>query len=139
MLEAFFIIVPLLAILAVLLWFMNRSMDQDRIRGWLEVRGNKILESKLLPSQKDWWSQTLERQYEVRYLDGDGHEHFATCVTGLFKGIVWIDDKFLRYADQVEGIPMPGKTDVKPPTLEEENRRLREEVERLQKEKSKKK
>lgn len=129
--DIFFIVVPLLLILAVLVWFMNRSMDQDRIRGWLEFRGNKLLDSQLLPSQKDWWSNTVQRVYEVRYLDPQGHEHLATCTTGLFKGIVWTEDRILRYADQVEGIPMPGKTDIKRESVEEENRRLREELARL--------
>ena len=80
-----------------------------------------------------------EQDYEVRYLDTSGHEHFATCVTGLFKGLAWTHDRFLRYADQVEGTPLPGKTDIKTPSLEDENRRLREEVERLKQKRSKKK
>jgi hypothetical protein len=108
-----FIVVPLLAILAILLWLMNRSMDQDRLRGHIETRGGKLLEAKLLSSGKNWWQQTVQRNYEVRYLDTDGHEHLATCITGLFKGIVWSDDKFLRYADQVQGTPMPGHTELR--------------------------
>jgi hypothetical protein len=136
--NALFIGVPLLLILVILLWFMNLSMDQDRIRGYLEFRGNKVLESKQLPGKKEWWARALERGYEVRYLDGQGHEHFAVCSTGLFKGLVWLEDKYLRYADQVEGTPMPGKTDVKPESVEEENRRLREELARLQAKKKKK-
>jgi hypothetical protein len=107
-------VVPLFLILAILLWFMNQSMDQDRIRNQVDVRGGKLLEHKLLSSAKEWWRQALERDYEVRYIDAEGHEHFATCTTGLFKGLVWTDDRLLRYADQVEGTPLPGKTAVKP-------------------------
>jgi hypothetical protein len=141
MLQAFLallIIVPLLAILAVLLRFMNRSMDQDRIRNYIEIRSGKILECKLQSASQDWQKQILERTYEVRYLDVQGHEHFAACVTGIFKGILWMDDKYLRYADQVEGTPMPGKTDVKANSLEAENQRLRDELERLKRKQPKK-
>ena len=82
MLETCFIVVPLLLILAILAWFMNRSMDQDRLRGYLEFRGNSFLGAQLMPSRKTWWEQTVARDYEVRYLDAQGHEHFATCTTG---------------------------------------------------------
>jgi hypothetical protein len=112
MLETIFIVVSLLVIAGVLLWFMNRSMDQDRLRGHLETRGSKLLDLQMLAVGRDWWARSLERSYEVRYLDADGHEHLATCKTGLFKGVNWTDDKFIRYADQVEGTPLPGKTDL---------------------------
>lgn len=130
--QFFLIVVPLFLILGILLWFFNRGMDEDRVRGWLETRGNKLLECIHTPTNKGWWAEARERFYDVRYLDTDGHEHFAMCRTGLITGLIWTSDKFLRYADQVEGVPMPGQTEIRRTSVEEENRR-RAELERLKK------
>ena len=124
-----FVIVPIFIILALLLWLVNKSMDEDRVRGWLETRGNKLLECKHTPTTRGWLEEAKERLYEVRYLDTDGHEHFATCKTGMFTGITWTEDKFLRYADQVQGVPMPGHTEVRKTSAEEEKRRAQEMLE----------
>ncbi len=119
--ELVLVIIPCILVMAVLAWFVNRMLDEDRIKSYLRQRNGTLRECRPLSLGRGWWVEGNERLYEVRYLDEDGHEHQATAKIRWFMGVYWTDDKFVHYADQV-----PGKD-----SLEEENRRLREEVNRL--------
>jgi hypothetical protein len=61
----------------------------------------------------------------VRYADRDGNERTAICKTGMFTGVYFTDDQIVRYGGPPE---LPAQSRMA--ELEEENRRLREELER---------
>ena len=112
--------------LVVLFRLLAGGLDSDRVREYVESRGGRLLESHWAPFGTGWFGTKNERIYEVRYLDKDGNEHEATCKTSMMAGVYWTEDKIVRYARQEEPAE-PAETG----SLEEENRRLREEIERL--------
>ena len=126
--EAFFLIIPVLILIAILFRLGAGGMDHDRIRQYVERRGGKVLDSNWSPFGPGWFGEKSDRIYGVRYLDGDGNEHEAHCKTSLWTGVYFTEDRIVRYAER----PAPS---VRPDeSLEAENRRLREEVERLKRE-----
>jgi hypothetical protein len=98
------------------------SLDKDRIRAYIESRGGRILDSSWAPFGPGWFGEKSDRIYEVRYLDRGGNKHRAACKTSLWTGVYFTEDNIVQYADR----PRDELT-----SLEDENRRLREEVERL--------
>lgn len=107
-------------IIAVVGWMISRVMDSDRVESYLGERGGQLLEKRWSPFGRGWYGDT-NRVYEVRYLDRDGNEHQATCKTSLFSGVYWTDDEIVKYAKRPDA--------ARP--LEEENARLRQEIQRL--------
>ncbi|AWM42377.1 hypothetical protein C1280_24910 [Gemmata obscuriglobus] len=101
------------------------GMDHDRIRQYVEERGGKVLDSSWSPFGPGWFGEKSDRIYGVRYLDRDGNEHEAHCKTSMWTGVYFTEDRIVRYAER----PAPA-TDTMT-SLEAENRRLREELERL--------
>jgi hypothetical protein len=130
-------IVILFVVVAVVIRLMAGGLDQDRVRSYVESRGGRFLDSSWAPFGKGWFGEKNDRIYEVRFLDGQGNEHHASCKTSLFSGVYFTDDRIVRHAkagtdeqaDHDSGIVAEG--DLQRIALEEENRRLREEVERL--------
>jgi hypothetical protein len=119
------IIIPLFIILAIVIWLVARGMDTDRVKEYIEARGGKLLEKHWAPFGKGWFGEKSDRIYEVRYLDKEGNEHQATCKTSMWTGVYWTEDTIVKYARR------PDVDASSAASLEEENRRLREENERL--------
>ena len=65
--------------------------------------------------------------YLVRYLDKDGNEHLTHCKTSLWTGVYFSQDRIITNAEK-PALPVVHYEYA----LETENRRLREEVEQLQ-------
>ena len=113
----------LFIIVAIVGLMISRVMDSDRVKTHLEQRGGKLLEKRWNPFGRGWYGDN-NRIYQVRYRDRDGNEHQAACKTSLFSGVYWTDDEIVQYAKRPERtIP-----------LEEENARLRREIQRLKRE-----
>ena len=101
-------------------WMFRRANDQVRIRRHIESRGGKILSIEATNPL----SASSDRCYAVTYLDKVGNERMVRCVTNGRIGIYFADDCILNPADT------PGdKAGVE--SLEEENARLRAELDRL--------
>ena len=82
-----------------------------------------MIEANWEPFGPGWFGeQEGNRIYAVRYLDRDGNEHEAHCKTSMWTGVYFTEDRIVKHA---------GRADGQQSSLEEENRRLREEVERL--------
>jgi hypothetical protein len=64
------------------------------------------------------------RIYAVTYEDADGNLHKATCKTSMFAGVYFTEDIIVQRRQRPSN---PSDTD----SLQDENRRLREEIERL--------
>jgi hypothetical protein len=110
------------------------SLDRDRIRGHLEERGWRVVEVRWSPFGHGWFGDHSNRIYRVRYRDEEDREHEAHCKTSLFGGVYLTEDRVVgRGREDVPGeTPFPAARPER--DLEEENRRLREEVDRLRRE-----
>jgi hypothetical protein len=132
-----FFIIVLFAVVAIAIRLMAGGLDHDRVRAYVQSRGGRLLEANWAPFGKGWFGEKSDRIYEIRYADADGNEHRASCKTSLFSGVYFTDDRIIRYAtsqadEQAEN--ESGHTtdgDLQMLALEDENRRLREQVERL--------
>ena len=100
-------------------------MDRRRVREYIESHGGRLLEARWRPFGLGWFGEKSDRIYEVRYLDNNGNEHEAHCKTSLWTGVYLTEDTIVRRAKP------PVETVEKTESLEEENRRLREELERM--------
>ena len=111
--ERIYILLIVFAILFALgTWAVRGSNDRQRIRGYIQSRGGKVV--SISDGDKD-------RTYVVRYFDRDGNKHQARCHTTGWIGVFFADDQIVERRQA-------GETTA---TLEEENRRLREELARL--------
>ena len=113
-------VVWLVIIIVVVVSMLSRLMDTDRIRGHVEERGGKLLEKRWAPFGPGWYGDH-KRIYAVRYSDRDGNEHQAHCKTHPFSGVYWTVDNIVGHAK-----PRVSATEV-----QEENARLRREIEHL--------
>jgi hypothetical protein len=120
--EGFFLLIPLFIIIAIVIRLAAGGLDHDRVRHYVESRGGRVIEANWAPFGPGWFGEKSDRIYAVRYLDRDGNEHNAHCKTSMWTGVYFTEDRIVKYADR----PVP-----QPKSLEEENRRLREELERL--------
>lgn len=117
--------------LAILFRVVAGSMDHQRIREYVEGRGGRLLSCHWSPFGTGWWGEKSDRIYEVRFRDREGNLHQATCKTSMWTGVYWTEDHISQYAGRRPGQLLPAEDRNYVASLEEENRRLREEVERL--------
>lgn len=122
-----FPIILVFIVLAVAIRLLAGGMDGDRVRKYIEQRGGRLLSSGWAPFGKGWFGEKSDRIYEVRYLDGDGNEHEASCKTSMFTGVYFTEDRIVRYAATPRQEP---QEDSRLALLEQENRRLRDELNR---------
>ena len=120
----FVVLIPLAIIVAIVIRFAAGNLDQDRVRQYVEERGGKLISADWAPFGPGWFGEKNDRIYQVRYLDHDGNEHEAYAKTSMWTGVYLTEDRIVRYAKT----PVD-QEDVE--SLEEENRRLRAELERL--------
>jgi hypothetical protein len=83
----------LFIILLLLLIFhlvINRRDDKD-IHKEIEGIGGKIISIELDLFAPGWYFRRMVRIYKVRYIDANGIGHLATCKSGTFASIYWID------------------------------------------------
>lgn len=130
--EAMILIVPVFILIAIVTRMMAGGMDHDRIRQYVEQRGGRVIDSNWSPMGPGWFGEQTDRIYGVRYVDRDGHEHEAHCKTSMWSGVYLTEDRIIRRREAAALTPMPTPTTAD--ALAEENRRLREEVGRLRRE-----
>jgi hypothetical protein len=100
---------------------MHGQRDRERINIHLESRGCTLIDARWRPFGPGWAGGRWDRIYEVHYEDESGNGHHAFCRTSGWSG-VWFTE------DQVTEPAVPASDEI---SLEEENRRLRDEVEQL--------
>ena len=120
-------VVVIFIVIAIIIRLLAGSMDGDRVRAYIEERGGRLISSGWAPFGKGWFGEKSDRIYEVRYLDSEGNEHEASCKTSMFTGVYFTEDRIVRHARPATQAPdATHLTD-----LARENRRLRDELERL--------
>lgn len=127
--EAFFLLVPLFIGLAIVIRLAAGGLDHDRIREYVESRGGRLIEAGWAPFGPGWFGEKSDRIYAVRYLDRDGNEHEAHCKTGMWTGVYFTEDRIVKCAGRPAAAPAASAE-----AMEAQNRRLREELERLKRE-----
>jgi hypothetical protein len=115
------IIVAVVIVVLILLRLTKGGMDRGRINSYIEAHGGRLIDASWRPFGPGWLGKHYDRIYKVRYLDKDGNHHHAYCKTSGWSGVYFTDDNIDQYAKAPE--------DQR--SLEEENRRLHEELERL--------
>jgi hypothetical protein len=101
------------------------GIDRGRVERYIERKGGKLLDASWAPFGPGWFGEKEERIYRVVYQDQDGRRHEAHCKTSMLTGVYLTNDVVV---DERESPPSTTAA------LQEENRRLRDEVERLKKE-----
>ena len=102
-------------------------MDRGRIKHYIASKGGRVLDKRWSPLGKGWFGEKDSRIYEVRYEDGDGKVHEATCKTSLLSGVCYTEDTIV-------GADQSSRANETSETLVEENRRLRPELAKLRRE-----
>jgi hypothetical protein len=113
--------------LAIVFRLLLGSLDRDRVRAYIGDRGGRLISSTWAPCGKGWFGEKSDRIYEVRYLDGDGNEHEASCKTSMFSGVYFTEDRIVRYGERPDREP---RDHLRLAELELENQRLRDELKR---------
>lgn len=120
----FFVLIPLAIVVAITIRFAAGGLDHGRVRQYVEERGGKFISAAWAPFGPGWFGEKSDRIYQVRYFDHAGNEHEAYAKTSMWTGVYLTEDRIVEYAK-----PPLGVEDEE--SLEEENRRLRAELERL--------
>lgn len=118
------ILISLFVALAVAVRLFAGALDGDRIRSYVESQGGQVLRKQWTPFGRGWFGSKNERIYEVEYRDAEGDVHEATCKTSVLAGVYFTEDRVVQRA-QVPAEPASRAE------LEDENRRLRAELEQL--------
>jgi hypothetical protein len=135
--EAFFLVLGVIA-LAVFIRIMAGSLDTGRIDQYISDRGGHIVEKHWTPFGKGWFGEKDSRIYTLTYEDAEGNLHEATCKTSMLSGVYFTEDRIVqrrqrrkRQDDDTLHNDTTAQEDNGVSSLQEENRRLREEIERL--------
>jgi len=107
---------------AIILRILVGHFDQKRIRKYVRRRRGRVLHCRWAPFGPGWLGEKSDRIYVVRYIDLDGNTHVSHCKTSMWTGVYFTRDNIAKHSARV---------DVNTEPLAEENRRLREELERL--------
>jgi hypothetical protein len=122
---SFVVLIPFVfIIIAIAIRVAAGSFDHNRVRQYVENRGGKVIEASWAPFGPGWFGGNRERIYRVRYLDGDGNVHDAFAKTNMLSGVYFTEDHIVQYAK-----PPIDEEEVE--SLEEENARLRAELDKL--------
>jgi len=121
------VIVALVIVAGLAIRVFAGGMDHGRVRQYVGARHGKVLDIRWAPFGPGWFGEESDRIYEVRFRDRDGNEHLAHCKTSMFTGVYLTRDNIVKYAPR----PVEGEAAADVDSLAEENRRLREELQRL--------
>jgi len=121
--EPALIIVVVIAI-ALGIRLIAGSMDRQRICQYVEAKGGRVIDIAWSPFGPGWFGERSDRIYSVQYVDPSGQAHDAYCKTSFWTGVYFTEDTVLSGPTAP-----PKKGDLE--SLEEENRRLREELKQL--------
>ena len=109
-----------------------RSMDRDRIRKYISQQGGKVISIRSSPFGPGWFWEENSRFYKVSYFDEKDAEHEADCKTSMYSGVYFTNDT--TYTPILSRKQIQEKqVSSRETELEHENKRLREELERIKK------
>ena len=121
--EVFLVIIGMIFFI-VIIRLIAGSVDHERIDEYISKRGGKVIERQWSPFGKGWFGTQNSRLYELKYVDKDGNIHQATCKTSALAGVYFTEDEIVGPAREI-------KYSSREAELEEENRRLKRQIEEL--------
>ena len=145
-------VVVLVAFIAICIRLVAGSTDRGRIASYIEQKGGRVVSISWAPFGRGWFGEKNARIYEVVYYDTDGRQHMATCKTSMFGGVYWTEDRISHsrpsWHNSISPSNEPGNPIIRritPPVgetgnseeitqLRNENARLRDELEGLNRE-----
>ena len=108
------------------------NLNHNRIRRYVEDLGGRVESIVWNPFGPGWFGEKGSAIYHVVYVDKNGARHDAYCKTGLLSGVYFTEDVVTRHSPIVLKAEEARKKAAE--SLQEENRRLREELEALKRE-----
>lgn len=99
-------------------------MDDKRVAEYIHNQGGELIESKWSPFGKGWGTERNDRIYQVRFRDQLGNIRKATVKTSRGAGVYFTDDHIIERAKNILSVDAE---------LEEENARLRKQIEDMRK------
>jgi hypothetical protein len=118
------LVVVAIIFLAFVFRLVAGGMDHGRVHGYISERGGRTIHVHWNPFGKGWFGEKNARIYRVRYEDADGNIHQATCKTSLLAGVYFTEDQIVSRTGETNAASREAQ-------LEQENRRLRQQLERL--------
>jgi hypothetical protein len=118
------LVIPIALAVGLFFRYFAGSLDQDRVKSYVEQRGGRFISAEWAPFGPGWFGEKNDRIYQVRYYDYDGNEHEAYAKTSMWTGVYFTDDRIVHYASRPVD---PEEVE----SLEDENARLRAELDRL--------
>lgn len=130
------VIPVILAVLVGILIFGGvMALDRNRIRSYIAAQGGSVLSINWNPLGPGWFGEKDSNIYRVRYRDADGAVREARCKTGFFSGVYFTQDAVVHRGPTPnrQTVSTRGGTGQNPnyDDLLAENRRLKDEVNRL--------
>jgi len=113
--------IPVVIFLVICFRLIAGSMNHKRITQYIESLGGHIENIEWKPFGPGWFGEKSQVIYRVLYVDSQGAHHDAYCKTSLFTGVYFTEDIITRLSPRARQTV----------SLEEENRRLRRELEDL--------
>lgn len=104
---------------------LSHTVDSRRIDSYIRSMGGTLLDKTWTPFGPGWFGEKDSRIYSIHYLDREGNTHEASCKTGWLSGVYLTEDSIIQHGEHIQ------EKKSREAQLEEENRRLREELERL--------
>jgi len=123
-----YVLIPLVLLVIVGIRLAAGGLDRTRVKEYVESRGGQLIETTWEPFGPGWFGEKSDRIYSVHYRDRDGNEHRAHCKTSMWTGVYFTQDSIVKRA---AGDEAEARRSVTRESLEEENRRLRAELEEL--------
>ncbi|MDE0961413.1 MAG: hypothetical protein OSB09_11610 [Planctomycetota bacterium] len=134
------IILTILAIIALVVGarIIAGILDKVRIERTIQKQGNQLVSTRWTPFAKGWLGSKNERLYEVIWIEPSGKRICSTVKTGMLAGTYFSDphvdegnstvaESTARSEDSVRETTRSGDLSA----LEEENQRLRQEINHL--------
>ena len=123
-----FVFVPFgfvfIIIIGVAVRLLVGSCNHARIKWYIESKSGNVLDIQWVPFGPGWFGSQYDYIYRVHFRDCYGNDHLAYCKTSMFAGVYLTEDKIV-------GTKLQPQDSI---SLEDENRRLKEEIRRLKNE-----
>ena len=121
---------PLLVIggfilLAIIFRLIAGGLDGGRVEQYVRERGWELVDRSWDPFGPGWFGEKDSRIYQIVYRDREGNLHQAHVKTSMLSGLYLTNDQLIQIKSPSPPPPRPG--------LAEENRRLRQRIQELEK------
>jgi hypothetical protein len=109
-------------IIVVGFMFYLRRSNRNNVEKYIESKGGELISQEYAPYGKGWLGEDRNRIFKISYRDKQGNLHESWAKTGVFSGVYLSDDTIVELS-----------ADHTQEGLEEENKQLKAELERLKK------